>query len=531
MLRKPFHHDSERGSITIFFVLFALVMIGVVAYSLYVGRAVDEKIKVDVAADASSLAMASHAAQGLNMIATNNLAVAANLHVMASTTFIGRYYAVARAFLSDIFDLIDIIKMFIPGLQDDVDYAKGFAWTAPLNGHFSKTAAGLTSINKKLGTLWLYAAPIKGVEQARLNAPGSIAIPLQIGRLAAGSPEALYAFKYEELGLADAEQTMCQTVSSSHVVSKLKRDAITFWLGGLVDSVAGGSTVMEVIRLFEVPLIALKAGPDAVIKINDDFRENCSWIWNPFACLGKIATNPLADVMRMIPFPRWDKCGMPDDDSGNFGKQLKAYAADNAGEDGAIGFVFPQVDGGNVQKFEDSLQYAVIVGRPLYIDEELPRQTVDGVEMSKCPAEWKQEVNGREVCSLVLDGIDFGTRTDDKEVSTMDTASGGVAQAVGRNDGQAGALRNAWKRVQWSISQAKAEYEPDIKGCPTPDNPGGAQRPITDCDPVGSTHAAVAPGNPDQLAAKRRMQLLWPAWRSRNATPTMMEAALKMLGQ
>src|SRR5687768_11662922 len=78
---SPFCANRQQGSITVFFLFFAVIMVGAISYSLYFAHAANEKIRIENAADAETKAMAAHAAKGLNMVAANNLAIGASLHV------------------------------------------------------------------------------------------------------------------------------------------------------------------------------------------------------------------------------------------------------------------------------------------------------------------------------------------------------------------------------------------------------------------------------------------------------------------
>jgi hypothetical protein len=211
-------------------------------------------------------------------------------------------------------------------------------------------------------------------------------------------------------------------------------------------------------------------------------------------------------------FPQFHDCGITQ--SGNFAEQFENFAKAEGGEND-IGFVFADVQGSNLKGYEDSLQFAAAVGNPLYLFKEMPNKATSTIaQATACPAEWKVEVNGHQYCSLMLDGIDFEAASNSAEPEDRDLASGGVGRATGENGGQGkGELNGIWSRVQWSLGQAKAEYEPG------------------DGDPKGAALMSEQDYTDRNFRAnKRKMQFFWPSWRARGAEPSVLGDVLKLLG-
>lgn len=557
MMPVALRPNSERGSITVFFVLFLLVASAAVSYAVFVGRSAEEKMRTDTAADLSSLAMAQHAAMGLNMVAVNNLAIGGNLHIGASVPFLGRYYAVLLALYNFVpgdgtkvpenfcptktfsGSLAEATKMIKGGESvDETDYAEGFKSTKSITGLFIKNAAGMTSINVQVAKHWVKGSLVKGVEQLRLNKPGDVGLMVQASAIGSIADAAsFYNMKFDHLALTSPKNTMCQTIKSSEAIGD-RRNRVSLWLGGAVESVAGDSSVINTIEAIEGGLQSVDGEmSEQANNAKDSVKANVDRITRGLTCEQKKEIDELeppltgaerkelnencdqlAKLESVSPgsfFPEFSGCGLTRD--GDFGQMFENFTKAKSGEKTAIGFVFPNVNSSTVKAYEDSLQFAAAVGNPLYLLDETPTKSVDGVKTTACPDAWKTEVNGKQYCSLMLDGLDSGFASKQKDESDRDLASGGIGRAVGANGGgqEKGALNSIWARVQWSIGQAKAEYEPDtLHGDPD--------------------HAKMADENDFKnlgaRANKRRMQFFWPAWKARSAQPTVLDGVLKMLG-
>jgi hypothetical protein len=521
---------DERGSITVFFVLFVLIVGAGVGYALYIARITEEKMRTDTAADLAATAMAQHAAIGLNMIAANNIAVAGNLHVGASVPFVGRYWALIEALTLTLKDTETLQELLDDSKADDTPFAKGFKLTTIMTSHFIKTAAGLTAINVQIGKHWMKGGMVKGVEQLRLNKPGDVGLMFQASAAdSIGDAASFYNMRYEQLGLSKPKSTMCHAIKSSEVLHD-KRDSVAFWVGGAIESITGNTGVVGILETVE----SLVQGLGSILGSNttdavDNARERVKNLTGGFGCGvdiddldisrdAKDESKKLCEQINKIGetstgkfTPSFQDCGINRD--GNFGEQFDHFAGAFPSHAHEIGFVVPLVSAGNVEKYEHSLQFAAAVGNPLYLYEELGRSSVGSGSATNCPADWSVEVNGHSYCSVLLDGIDFQYASHSADEDGRNLASGGVSSAVGTNGGQAGKLRNIWSRVQWSLGQAKAEYEPG------------------DGDPVVASAQTAATSRSQGLRANvRRMQYFWPAWKGRLAETSVLAKVLGLLG-
>jgi hypothetical protein len=488
--------NRQRGSITVFFVLFLLVILGVFSYSYFVGKSVDQKIRVANAADTAAYSMASHAAAGLNMIAVNNLAIATSMHVAASSQELSRYYAIGQAIATDVYDVDKAAKMYYE--PDDSDYAKTYPTTAKFSGHFMQTAHGLTEINKSIAKYWLLGAFAKGLEQFRSNAPGAIGFPLQVSKANLSDGPNIFRFRYEKLKLTSGPDTMCHAIHASDGLDG--RDLATKWAGSPFRSVGVNPlSVLEPVEsvargAMEAANLAFLAGQGVAgarfaaecINISGFFNPNCY----------KYLTLMYLLSLR-IPIPEVEACGL--NDEGDYAVQMTNFMEKEAkAKDTEIGFVYPAITTAeDEEEFHKSLQFSAVVGQPQFTSLELNEHPVaDG---NLCPEEWRFAIHGKDFCGIVSDGFDqefsrlsngaSGTKLD-HETSLI---SGGVAQTVRAGEGTfvlPGRLRSIWRRIQWAIGQARAVYKPE---------------------------------NDDPKPAPR-MRLFWPAWKAEMAPVTVREA-------
>ncbi len=172
---------KQEGSITILFCIFATVLLAALSLSLYIGQEVRQKIQLQNASDNAALAMASHQAQGLNMVAANNLAIAASLHIAGSFTMLSSYLSFAYIFTADGAKAgRELLTLFLSGLGASVnrqmdlsDVFQKDVWNALslLPATFLQSATGMTSLNTFLKDKWLAPAPLYGIEVLRTNHP------------------------------------------------------------------------------------------------------------------------------------------------------------------------------------------------------------------------------------------------------------------------------------------------------------------------------------------------------------------------
>ena len=270
--RYSYASRKEQGSITVFFCLFAFILIGALSYSLYIGQVVKRKVQVRNASDSAVLAIASHSATGLNMISANNISIAGAIHVTGSLAIASVYGSVARAALysgsdtrSDIgagfngignalgdevnanlaalYGLIDqepTHDEIVANRQSNLTNPQGPEGFNPRNSSqvqediwdnvgkaaeiFMQAASGLTRLNGFVADRWMYLGQVRGVELARYNAPGSISYHVQHG---SASPIIKYG---PILKQTRPKQTICHSLPDEDDLQKF--GAISSWLKG-----------------------------------------------------------------------------------------------------------------------------------------------------------------------------------------------------------------------------------------------------------------------------------------------------------
>lgn len=254
--------SGERGSITVFFCFFVLVIVGAISYSLYVGQQVERRIHLQNTSDAAVIAMANHGANGLNMIAANNLAIGASIHISGSVVVLSSYLSVVRALTYGIADVISDVASFFTGgvtkIQSDV-------WNnlAIVPGLYMRTAAGLTTFNAFIRDYWLYLAPLRSIETARLNVPGSLVIPMQKSRMIP------VLATYGGIKQSEPRETVCHAIKSSEAVPEEARDSFIRWMqgplltfgdSGIVNGINGVLSVLATVHEKVSSITGIKIG-------------------------------------------------------------------------------------------------------------------------------------------------------------------------------------------------------------------------------------------------------------------------------
>ena len=202
---------SEAGAITIFFLMLVAVVIGAISLSVYIGQIVERRLRGEIVADQAAMASAGQAAQGLNMIAADNLAIAASIHIAGSLQVISMYggvaYATSYTLPSYVQDLESMIEKGTTLIQSEV-----FDRFGKIAGIYIKSAAGMTELNAGIAKYWMATGTVRGLEVGRLNLPGSIVVPMQATNSGSG-----LAFKmsYQGLKQAPPDNTLCHAIRSS----------------------------------------------------------------------------------------------------------------------------------------------------------------------------------------------------------------------------------------------------------------------------------------------------------------------------
>lgn len=533
--------QSQAGNITLFFLLLIFVILGALSYSLYIGRSVQEKIKISTAADTAALSMANHTATGLNVISINNLAVAGNLHVAAAIPFIGRYYAIANAFLMDVSKTAEMAKLASADSADGSSFGNGFKYTQRITGLLMSAAAGNTFLNRTVAKTWFLKTMPNGVQTARMNAPGALAIPTSLLGVAQANRSAL--MQVQKLALTNSEDAMCHAVTSSKLSISGDRQSVVFWLRGLTQSVGVTGfldTALGALGTFEGLVHGLGSILNGEIDNGiDRLNGQVKSLTGGFGCgefdpewgivyhggqkrktqareqVDKYCSDA-ADLAnkkngQFFPIPTFDSCGLMT--AGDFGAQAKAFAG-KFGKESDIGFVYPSITSeADLTAFQDSIDHGIVVAMPLFLKDELP--TTAGGKATKCPAEWKStSPGGDSVCDALLGGIDMGMVANSSAPRSYETASGGVGSAMSTSASGDGKLHGLLARTQWAIGEAKAQFRPG------------------DGDPKSATTYSLNPATSRaDVYNNTRHQLFWPAWRGVNAPVKALNGVLDFLGK
>jgi len=522
---------GERGSITLIFCLLALIIMGAVSYSLYIGESVKDKIKANSASDFSAYAMAGHAASGLNMIATNNLGIGASLHIAAAAPIIARYNAIVQAALVSFPKSTKDVWYDFNFKTDDSIFASWYEGSQHLSAHFMKTASGLTSINEKIAQYWLIGALPKGLEQMRANVPGAIGLPMRLSHLPGGDLLKFFKYNYPLLKRTSAKNAMCQTIKSSRSIND--RNLAIKWLRAPLESVGAPSALGQSVMMGEKLMrglgdtinIALKP-----LKIAADALWYTAGCWIEVPWWGSV--NPVCGKIQEfrdaagvgIPMPEFtNNCGL--NYQGDFGEMMENFSNEVDVESQPIGFIYPDIKTSeDRQLFNDSIGFAVLLGSPSYTQEELPSQaSAAGGQVSICPTGWDYTIGNKTYCSRGIGGINRGQLKANHSASNSsidttqaDVVTGGLAQATSPTGAAVnpGGLSSIWKRVQWSLGQAQAIYVPVT----------------SDGDPIFAKTDSQSPQMPEaELINRAKMQLFWPAWKARLAQPSVYESILSYI--
>lgn len=240
-LTHPHLRGREQGVISVLFILLSGLLVGMVGYSLYIGQAVKQKIDLQNAADASTLAMAQHASQGLNMIAANNLTIGASIHINTSVEIVASYLSMARALVASVDDLKEILPVINDAIGNPIssmqDTIQNDVWNrlAPISSYLFRMASGTTELNKFTAEYWLYPTPIRGAESLRLNKPDAIFLPFQKSKLDA-SKISIPLMEFSGLRQTMPHDTVCQALRASRNIPAKSRDNVLNWLLGPVQS-------------------------------------------------------------------------------------------------------------------------------------------------------------------------------------------------------------------------------------------------------------------------------------------------------
>lgn len=501
--RGPFDSSTQKGSITVFFLLFAVVMIGAISYSLYFAHAANEKIRIENAADAEAQAMAAHAAKGLNMIAANNLGIGAAMHIAGAMPILSRYAAMVRATMSTCGDIGMNVSVLAGqnGAYQDI-----FDWFMPISKAFLKTAAGLTTVNRQIGRYWLAPSLLRGIESLRLNAPGAVTIPLQLSTVSNVRSDIASAllFRYRGLMQTTASTAMCHAIDASSALSN--RDNPIFWLQGPFSSFGKTGNFGRI-----ASLVGESSSARQKSESDMDYAES-KWA---YSCVKIPHTHSVVDPSRCRLLTKmrearkkvnaYDSGGMFQFGScgigygSNYASQINHYFSD---DESSIGFIYPDPGPqGEYEEFKKSIDFAAISGLAFRVHKDGDKP---------CPTEWLQKIAGNETCQSMglwhyVEGEVLNDQTpksgqeaakEEDDDDDFNLAVGGMVQML--KDPKS--LKSSWSRTKWAISQAKAYYSPSTRQ--------------QDADP---------PRTSDNLS------LFWPSWQSKMTPSTVVKDLTEVL--
>ena len=209
-------------------------VIGAISLSYAAGSRVASQVKLQSTSDNSSVAMAAHASQGLNMISVNNQGLGAALQFNHALLVLGYYLIIAKTATYQIDDLLKQLKS-IWDLNKSPFQTDVFDRLYKVGKQYYRVAGGMTEYNEMLTNNWLYGTPLKSIEYARINSPGSLVFPSQ-----GNSAVPFKLMRYNQssdarnpyLRKAKPKDTICAVTSVKPDGDDTKRDAILQWLLG-----------------------------------------------------------------------------------------------------------------------------------------------------------------------------------------------------------------------------------------------------------------------------------------------------------
>ncbi len=498
MSKLPKNLSHKQGNITPIFCVLVFVLFGGISYSIYVGQMVTDRIAEQTAADASALSSANHISQGLNMMSANNLSIGAAVQVASSMSNLALYLGTIRALMITINEVPNAYGTQGPSPAQKVVYDK----FAMISKPFMQSAAGLTRLNSSIYDFWLYTTPVRAIEVARINVPGSmsIAVPRVAFELESGEDRRLYQFN--GMKNTSPKETICRTYKSGES-SQTSFSDITNWLVAPFASLSSGAendfrNALDVIN--EVNS-ALNSFLEVGIKKKG---SNCGL--NLFV---KFSIGiPVPGFLRRIGWP--DYFGTItkeiDLDVVSHGDQSEYFSSKVSDTKNNFGFMVPlRVNAGDDPSlFERSIEYAQVLTNPL--------RSARQINPSNCPSEWKRgnSCDGVGLVSMMNEEQKSNVRDPNAAISgnqwmestgpnhEVNLGSGGLQEVLGSS----GNMNSTFSRMKFRIAQAKAVFRPH-------------------------GNAGAAMGN---VARDRQHQsTLWPGWKGTLTHATLLSSILSKI--
>jgi hypothetical protein len=478
MTTLPLQH--KRGNITAIFCMFVFVLLGGISYSLYVGQMVSDRIAEQTGADAAALSAANHVAQGLNMIAANNLSIGAAIQVAGSVSNLALYLGTIRALMVSADELPTALGIPGPSPAQRIIYDR----MAKISSPFLQTASGLTRLNSGIYDYWQFMTPVRAMEVARVNTPGSIA--LAVPRIAFENSDIsdTRLYRFNGMRTTPPKETVCRSYKASEVTGAAGMTQITTWLTAPFASLTDGTasafeSVLKVLKTVESTLQALpitlsvqrggsSCGIELVVGVNlgipvPGFLRRLGWP-DYWGTIGSSFSVPLAQ----------------------HGEQAAHFGHEHSNAAYNFGFLVPEVapNPDEITVFERSIEYAQVVTTPL--------RSARQVNPANCPAAWRRgrTCDGVGLPSLVDERP--GTASVDHETNI---SSGGLHKSLGQH----GDMKGTLGRLKFRMAQAKAVFQPR----------GNADR------------AELNKGR-----SRQHQSTLWPGWESTLTHATLLPGVL-----
>ncbi len=487
---------SKRGNITPIFCVFVFVLLGGISYSIYVGQMVTDRLAEQTAADAAAISSANHISQGLNMMSANNLSIGAAVQVASSMSNLALYLGTIRALMISIDEVPNAYGTFGASPAQ----AKVYDRLTKISKPFMQTAAGLTRLNSSLYDNWLYTTPVRAIEVARINVPGSMSIAVPRIAFEKDSNEDLRLYQYSGMSNTLPKQTICRAYKSGENGQSGIMD-ITNWLSAPFAALTNGvaSAFSSVLSVFNRVDSALQQLPITVGVGKSG--SNCGLT---LAFKMKLGI-PVPGFLRRIGWP--DYVGTIEKDLDidlvSHGEQAKYFAQTHTDTENNFGFMVPdKVSAGDEPSlFERSIEYAQVLTTPL--------RSARQVNPGNCPNEWKRgnSCDGVGLVSMMNEEQRSNVRDSNRATSgnqwkrstatnhEVNLGSGGLQEVLGAQ----GNMNTTLSRMKFRISQAKAVFRPH-------------------------GNAGAAMGN---MARDRQHQsTLWPGWKGTLTHATLLSGVL-----
>jgi hypothetical protein len=482
---------NKRGNITPIFCVLVFVLLGGISYSIYVGQMVTDRIAEQTAADAAALSSANHISQGLNMISANNLSIGAAVQVASSMSTLALYLGTIRALMVSLPEAPNAYATFGPSAVQKKIYDR----MAKVSKPFMQTATGLTRLNSSLYDYWLYTTPIRAIEVARINVPGSMSIAVPRIAFEKDSNEAMRLYQYSGMSNTLPKETICRTYKAGdHGQSGLID--IANWLSAPFASLTNGTasafgSVLSVINAVDAVL------QSAPIKVSIGKSGTTCGLALTFSYDFGI---PVPRFLQRVGWPKWfgKISGGRTFDIISHGAQAEYFAGEHGAAANNFGFMVPAKvnPGDDPSLFERSIEYAQVLTTPL--------RSARQVNPGNCPNEWKRGNS----CDGV--GLVSMMNEDQRRVVTNTSApqpgpnhevnlgSGGLQEVLGTS----GNMNTTLSRMKFRIAQAKAVFRPH-------------------------GNAGAAMGN---IARDRQHQsTLWPGWKGTLTHATLLSGVLSKI--